>query len=63
MLAPGMALSMEPMLVIPEGEPGAGGYREHDILMVTADGSENLTRFPFGPQPNMLPAGGGSSRS
>ena len=27
-LEPGMVVSMEPMIVIPEGEPGAGGYRE-----------------------------------
>ena len=26
-LQPGMILSMEPMLMIPEGQPGAGGYR------------------------------------
>ena len=24
---PGMVISMEPMLTIPEGMPGAGGYR------------------------------------
>ena len=24
---PGMVLSMEPMLWIPDGQPGAGGYR------------------------------------
>ena len=27
-----MVISMEPMIMIPEGNPGAGGYREHDIL-------------------------------
>ena len=26
---PGMVISMEPMLTIPEGMPGAGGYRWH----------------------------------
>jgi len=31
-LEPGVVVSMEPMLTIPEGEPGAGGYREHDFL-------------------------------
>ncbi|MGF1592168.1 MAG: M24 family metallopeptidase [Kiloniellaceae bacterium] len=55
-LAPGMVVSMEPMIMIPEGEPGAGGYREHDILLVTADGNENLTGFPFGPEHNIVPA-------
>ncbi|MFY0615820.1 MAG: M24 family metallopeptidase, partial [Hyphomicrobiaceae bacterium] len=29
-LEPGMVVSMEPMLWVPEGQPGAGGYREHD---------------------------------
>ena len=33
-LQPGMVVSMEPMLWVPEGVPGAGGYREHDILVV-----------------------------
>jgi creatinase len=55
-LAPGMVVSMEPMIMIPEGEPGAGGYREHDILLVTEQGSENLTGFPFGPEHNIVPA-------
>ncbi len=49
-LAPGMVVSMEPMIMIPEGEAGAGGYREHDILIVTEDGAENITGFPFGPE-------------
>lgn len=53
-LEPGMAVSMEPMIMVPEGEPGAGGYREHDILVVTEDGSENITKFPFGPEHNIL---------
>ena len=55
-LAPGMVVSMEPMLSIPEGMPGAGGYREHDILVVTAAGVENITGFPFGPEHNIVPA-------
>ena len=53
-LAPGMVVSMEPMITIPEGMPGAGGYREHDMLIVTEDGAENLTRFPFGPEHNVI---------
>ena len=55
-LKPGMVVSMEPMLSIPEGLPGAGGYREHDILVLTQDGAENLTGFPFGPEHNIVPA-------
>lgn len=48
-LEPGMVVSMEPMVMIPEGEPGAGGYREHDILVITPDGAVNITNFPYGP--------------
>ena len=48
-LEPGMVVSMEPMVTLPEGMPGAGGYREHDIFIVTEDGAENITNFPFGP--------------
>ena len=55
-LAPGMVVSMEPMLSIPEGLPGAGGYREHDILVITEAGAENVTGFPFGPEHNIVPA-------
>jgi creatinase len=55
-LAPNMVISMEPMIMIPEGEPGAGGHREHDILVLTEDGAENLTGFPFGPEHNIVPA-------
>lgn len=55
-LAPGMVVSMEPMLWVPEGVPGAGGYREHDILVVGETGAENITGFPYGPAANVLPA-------
>ncbi|MCA3448928.1 MAG: aminopeptidase P family protein [Rhodobacter sp.] len=53
-LEPGMVISMEPMLTIPEGQPGAGGYREHDIFLVTGDGNENLTGYPYGPGFNVV---------
>ncbi len=53
-LKPGMVVSMEPMLTLPEGMPGAGGYREHDILVITEDGAENITKFPFGPEHNIV---------
>ncbi len=53
-LEPGMVVSMEPMITIPEGQPGAGGYREHDILLVGADSVENITKFPFGPEHNVI---------
>lgn len=55
-LAPGMVISMEPMLTLPLGLPGAGGYREHDILVVTEDGAENITGFPYGPEHNIVAA-------
>lgn len=53
-LAPNMVVSMEPMIMIPEGRPGAGGYREHDILVIGADSAENITGFPFGPDHNIV---------
>ena len=55
-LEPGMVVSMEPMLWVPEDEPGAGGYREHDILVITEKGVDNITQFPFGPDANIIPA-------
>ena len=53
-LEPGMVISMEPMLTIPEGQAGAGGYREHDILIITEDGAENITGYPYGPEFNVV---------
>jgi creatinase len=42
------------MIMLPEGQPGAGGYREHDNLVVTETGAENITTFPFGPEHNIV---------
>ncbi|MDP5291566.1 M24 family metallopeptidase [Oceanimonas sp. CHS3-5] len=53
-LEPGHVVSMEPMIMLPEGLPGAGGYREHDILVISESGVENITRFPFGPEHNII---------
>ncbi|MQY43545.1 M24 family metallopeptidase [Epibacterium sp. SM1969] len=53
-LEPGMVISMEPMLTIAEGNPGAGGYREHDILIITEDDNENITKYPYGPEFNLI---------
>lgn len=53
-LEPGMVISMEPMLTIPDGQPGAGGYREHDILIITEDGAEDITKYPYGPEFNVV---------
>jgi creatinase len=49
-----MVISMEPMIMIPEGKPGAGGYREHDILVIEKNGAKNITKFPFGPEYNIV---------
>jgi creatinase len=51
-LEPGIVVSIE----LPEGLPGAGGYREHDILAVTETGHQNITGFPYGPKHNVIPA-------
>lgn len=55
-LEPGMVVSMEPMLFVPEGQAGAGGYREHDILVVEEEGALNITGFPYGPEANVVAA-------
>lgn len=53
-LEPGMVVSMEPMIMLPEGMSGAGGYREHDILLVTDEGNQNITGYPYGPAHNII---------
>lgn len=53
-LEPGMVISMEPMLTIADGQPGAGGYREHDILIIHEDDNENITKYPYGPDFNVV---------
>ena len=55
-LEPGMVVSMEPMLWVPQGTPGAGGYREHDILIVGENSAENITGFAYGPDANIINA-------
>lgn len=55
-LEPGMVVSMEPMITVMDGEPGAGGYREHDILVVGENGAENITKFGYGPEHNIIDA-------
>ena len=49
-----MVISMEPMIMIPEDKPGAGGYREHDILVISENSVENISKFPFGPEKNII---------
>ncbi len=53
-LEPGMVISMEPMLTIANDQPGAGGYREHDVLIITEDGNEDITGYPYGPEFNVV---------
>ena len=53
-LKPNMVISMEPMIMIPKGKPGAGGYREHDILVINENGTENISKFPIGPEHNIV---------
>ncbi|AUQ59711.1 aminopeptidase P family protein [Phaeobacter inhibens] len=53
-LEPGMVISMEPMLTIADGQPGAGGYREHDILIIHENDNENITKYPYGPEFNVV---------
>ena len=53
-LQPNMVISMEPMIMIPEGKPGSGGYREHDMMIVNDNGAENITKFPVGPENNII---------
>ena len=49
-----MVVSMEPMIMIPEGKAGAGGYREHDVMVLTDDSAYDITKFPFGPEHNII---------
>lgn len=53
-LEPNMVVSMEPMITVPHGIAGAGGYREHDILVLTDDGARNITGFSVGPESNVI---------
>ena len=53
-LQPNMVVSMEPMIMVPQQQPGAGGYREHDVLVVTENGNTNITGFPYGPEHNIV---------
>lgn len=53
-LRPGMVIALGPMLMVPEGMPGAGGYRECDVVIVTETGAETITGFPLGSDHNIV---------
>ena len=53
-LQPGMIVSMEPMVTMPQGHEAEGGYREHDLLIIGEEGAENITKFPLGPEHNIV---------
>ena len=55
-IEPGMVVSMAPIITSPAGRPGAGGYRAHDRLVVGDDGVDNITKFPYGPEHNIVRA-------
>jgi Xaa-Pro aminopeptidase len=44
-LAAGMVVVLEPVL----WEDGAAGYRAEEVLLITADGWEPMTDFPYDP--------------
>jgi creatinase len=53
-LRPGMVISVDLILMVPDGELGAGGYRDNDVMIVTDAGAERITDFPLGPDHNIL---------
>ena len=51
-----MGVSMEPMVTLPENNLARGGYREHDILILQDGEVEDITKFPYGPEHNIIGA-------
>ncbi|KPP89623.1 MAG: creatinase [Rhodobacteraceae bacterium HLUCCA08] len=58
MLRPGHVIGTGRMLTIPEGQAGAGGYREHDTRVIAEDGAEDITGYPYGPGFNVIDRSG-----
>lgn len=55
-LTSNMVVSMEPMITIPGHDIAGGGYREHDIIVLQDGVVENITKFPYGPEHNIINA-------
>lgn len=61
-LSPGMMVSVERMPMKRESFGGAGGYREHDILVVTEGTAESIIGFPFGQEHKFVSADRSNNR-
>ena len=53
-LEPGMVVSMEPMITIPDGQPGPAATASTTSSSISADGADNITGFPYGPEHNII---------
>jgi creatinase len=56
-LEPGMVISLSPIINVPEGQKGAGGYCESHTLLITEKGNRNMGEFPHGPAHLIVKAG------
>ncbi|MEZ5779026.1 MAG: M24 family metallopeptidase [Paracoccaceae bacterium] len=54
MLEPGMVIAVTTGLTVPDGRPGAGGYRARDILVITGNGNKQITKLPRGTEFNLI---------
>jgi creatinase len=53
-LEPGMVVAMESRIMLPESQPGAGGYRKHDVPVITETANCSSAGFPSGPEHNII---------
>ena len=53
-LEPGMVISIELMLTLPHGAKEASSCREPGILLITANGAQNTTGYPYRPDSNIM---------